>query len=192
MLIGVTGGIGSGKSAVLREVEALGYPVYDTDAEAKRLIRETPAIREALTALFGEQTFADGNYQTRHVAAEVFAKPHLLQRLNAIVHPTVSDDLKRWAANKHLAFVESAILFEACLDKMCDGVCIVTAPEEVRIERVIRRSGNTQTAEDIRRRIQAQEKNIPHSAAHLLTLCNDGKQSLTTLANEILTFAQTL
>ena len=192
MLIGVTGGIGSGKSAVLREIQALGYPVYDTDAHAKRLICETPAIREALTALFGEETFADNVYQTRHVAAQVFVDPALLQRLNAIVHPAVGDDLKRWAENKPLAFVESAVLFEAALDKQCDAICIVTAPEDIRIERVIRRSGNTQTADDIRRRIQAQEANVPHAVVPVLRLDNDGSRSLSELADQLITFAQTL
>ena len=192
MIIGVTGGIGSGKSAVLREVQALGYPVYDTDAEAKRLIRDTPAIREALTALFGKKTFANGIYQTRHVAAEVFAKPQLLKQLNAIVHPVVGEDLKQWAADKPLVFVESAILYEAGLDTMCDGVCIVTAPEAVRIERVIRRSGNTQTAEEIRRRIRAQETNKPHVTTQVLMLSNDGTHSLNELANELINFAKTL
>ena len=192
MIIGVTGGIGSGKSAVLKEVEALGYPVYDTDAEAKRLIQEIPSIHESLTTLFGKQTFVDGIYQTRHVAAKVFAKPQLLKQLNAIVHPAVGDDLRQWAAGKPLAFVESAILFEAGLDKMCEGVCIVTAPENVRIERVIRRSGNTQTAEEIRRRIRAQQTNNQSTTKPVLLLNNDGTQSLSDLANEILTFAQTL
>lgn len=192
MLIGVTGGIGSGKSAVLREVSSFGYPVYDTDAQAKRLICETPPIREALTALFGEDTFAGNVYQTRHVAEQVFSNPALLQRLNAIVHPAVGDDLKRWAADKPLAFVESAVLFEAALDKQCDAVCIVTAPEDIRIERVIHRSGNTQTAEDIRRRIRAQEANVPHTAVPVLKLDNDGSRSLRELADQLLTFAQTL
>lgn len=192
MLIGVTGGIGSGKSAVLREVQAFGCPVYDTDAEAKRLISETPDIREALTALFGKQTFAGGIYQTRHVASQVFANPQLLQRLNAIVHPAVGDDLRQWAADKPLAFVESAILFEAGMDKMCQGVCIVTAPEDIRIQRVISRSGNTQTADEIRRRIRAQVANKPQATTPLLVLNNDGTRSLRELADELINFAKTL
>lgn len=192
MLIGVTGGIGSGKSAILREVQALGFPVYDTDAEAKRLIAETPAIRKSLTALFGEQTFADGIYQTRHVAAKVFAEPQLLQRLNAVVHPAVGDDLKQWATDKPMAFVESAILFEAGMDRLCQGLCIVTAPEDIRIRRVISRSGNTQTEEDIRRRIRAQETNKPHTTTPVLLLNNDGTRSLSELANELINFAKAL
>lgn len=192
MLIGVTGGIGSGKSAVLREVSSFGYPVYDTDAQAKRLISETPAIREALTALFGEQTFADGIYQTRHVASQVFANPQLLQRLNAIIHPAVGDDLKQWSSDKPLAFVESAILFEAGMDKHCQGVCIVSAPEDIRIRRVISRSGNTQTTDDIRKRIRAQEANKPQTTMPLLVLNNDGTRSLRELADELINFAKTL
>ncbi|MBP5658908.1 MAG: dephospho-CoA kinase [Paludibacteraceae bacterium] len=93
MIIGVTGGIGSGKSTVLRAVARQGYRVYDCDREAKRIILEDDRVRKQMIALFGEEVYKDGVYQTSLVAAEVFANPDKLQQLNAIVHPAVAEDI---------------------------------------------------------------------------------------------------
>ena len=99
MLIGLTGGIGSGKSTIAQQLRAMGYAVYDTDSQAKRLIQSDPHVREQITALFGTEVYQDGVYQTALVAQRVFADPVLLSRLNAIVHPAVRADILRWSSS---------------------------------------------------------------------------------------------
>ena len=93
MIIGITGGIGSGKSVIAKQLRKMGYSVYDTDSEAKRIIVEDATVREQMTALFGEEVYQDGVYQTSFVAQQVFADKNLLAKLNAIVHPAVKADI---------------------------------------------------------------------------------------------------
>ena len=93
MIIGITGGIGSGKSVIAKQLRQMGYEVYDTDSEAKRLIVEDANVRKQITALFGEEVYQDGVYQTALVAQKVFADQTLLAHLNAIVHPAVHQDI---------------------------------------------------------------------------------------------------
>ena len=148
-LIGITGGIGSGKSTIARRFELEGFPVYYTDREAKRLIEQTPALQAQIAALLGEDVFAHGKYQTALVAKRVFADEALLSKLNAVVHPAVKEDLLRWKQahnDKEKVYVESAILFESGLNELCDKVLCVTAPEEVCIARVMARDGVTEAA----------------------------------------------
>ena len=97
MLIGITGGIGSGKSTITKQLCKMGYAVYDTDSEAKRLIVEDITVRQQIEQLLGKEVYADGVYQTALVAQRVFADKSLLAQLNAIVHPTVKADILRWA-----------------------------------------------------------------------------------------------
>ncbi len=104
MIIGLTGGIGSGKSTIAKQLRTMGYAVYDTDSEAKRLIVEDTHVREQMEQLFGKEVYADGVYQTALVAQRVFASPPfrgeseggLLTQLNNIVHPAVRADILRW------------------------------------------------------------------------------------------------
>lgn len=146
-LIGITGGIGSGKSYYARKRAAEGFPVYDSDAEAKRIVENNPEVREAIIALLGEGAFRNGKYQPKYVIGKVFDEQSgapLLQRLNAIIHPAVLADLQEWKTahgDAETLFVESAILFESGLNELCDEVVCITAPEEVRIARVMARDG---------------------------------------------------
>jgi len=146
-LIGITGGIGSGKSYYARKRAAEGFPVYDSDAEAKRIVENNPEVREAIIALLGEGAFRNGKYQPKYVIGKVFDEQSgapLLQRLNAIIHPAVLADLQEWKTahrDAETLFVESAILFESGLNELCDEVICITAPEEVRIARVMARDG---------------------------------------------------
>ena len=107
MIIGITGGIGSGKSTIARQLRAMGYAVYDTDSEAKRLIVEDAHVRQKMEQLFGREVYADGVYQTALVAQRVFTNKSLLAQLNAIVHPAVKADIRRWTTNDHLSSTES-------------------------------------------------------------------------------------
>ena len=97
MIIGLTGGIGSGKSTIAKQLRQMGYAVYDTDSEAKRLIVEDAAVRKQMIPLFGSDVYKDGIYQTAFVAQRVFTDKSLLAQLNAIVHPAVRADILRWA-----------------------------------------------------------------------------------------------
>ena len=194
MIIGITGGIGSGKSVIAKQLRQMGHEVYDTDSEAKRLIVEDTHVREQITALFGPEAYKDGVYQTAFVAQQVFADKNLLAKLNAIVHPAVkadiiskfrslgvlSEPLKR---NSGLFFIECAILFQAGFDVLCDKVVAVTAPEDIRLERVIARDHSEMNK--VRARMKAQEADKDLARADII-INNDGQVSIRTLCEEIL------
>lgn len=201
MIIGVTGGIGSGKSTVLRAVAQRGYRVYDCDAEAKRIIVENPAVRRQMIALFGEQVYKDGKYQTQYVAARVFADKSKLERLNAIVHPAVMEDIRIQNSDvrcqkSDVLFVESAILVSSGIDKLCDVVVTVTAPEDVRVERVLRRAteqGKPTTAAEVRARIRSQQSAVSGLADEGISgmeLNNDGSTPIVELADRLIAIAR--
>lgn len=155
--VGVTGGIGSGKSTVCRLLAERGVPVYDSDSEAKRLMGEDPMLRAALIEAFGSETFRGGVLNRRYLADTVFRDRERLGRLEALVHPCVKRDFERWAA-EHAAepyvVLECAILYESGMDAAVDRVVAVVAPEELRFVRVNARDGAS--AEEIRRRMAAQ------------------------------------
>lgn len=152
--VGITGGIGSGKSTVCRLFAARGVAVYDSDAAAKRLM--AGPLREAVEARFGQESYRDGVLDRRYLADIVFCDREALQALDAIVHPAVMRDFEAWASEQQGDYVvlESAILFEAGLEKSVDLTVAVLAPEKLRIERTCRRDGTD--AESVRRRIAAQ------------------------------------
>lgn len=156
MKVGITGGIGSGKSTVCRLFAQKGIAVYDSDAAAKLLMQEDGALRRQLAGRFGEGTFRDGVLDRAYLAGIVFADPQALADLNALVHPVVMRDFDAWAARQEGSYVilESAILFEAGLEGCVDKTVAVLAPRELRIERTCRRDGCG--ADQVVRRIAAQ------------------------------------
>lgn len=156
MKVGITGGIGSGKSTVCRLFAQKGIAVYDSDAAAKRLMQEDGALRRQLAGRFGEGTFRNGVLDRAYLAGIVFADPQALADLNALVHPVVMRDFDAWAARQDGSYVilESAILFEAGLEGCVDKTVAVLAPRELRIERTCRRDGCG--ADQVVRRIAAQ------------------------------------
>lgn len=144
LIIGITGGIGSGKSTLSHLLRAEGYSVYDTDLEARRLQNEHSAMRKKLTDMFGKDIYTDQGLNRSALGKIVFAKPELLGKLNAIVHPLVMEDFNSWVMNRYpkkMLFIESAILYESGFNKLVDLVILITASEEVRIERVMKRDG---------------------------------------------------
>ncbi len=162
-IIGITGGIGSGKSYIAAQMAAAGYRVYDTDKEAKRLIVEDSELRAQIVALLGAEVYEGDIYRTDIVASRVFANPELLQQLNALVHPAVQRDIERLSAKRSFSaavfqrsglLIESALLFESGLDQLCDRVMVVTASEEVRIARTMARDHCTE--KQVRDRMAAQ------------------------------------
>ena len=194
MTIGITGGIGSGKSTIAKQLRTMGYAVYDTDSEAKRLIVEDAHVRQQIEQLFGSEVYKDGVYQTALVAQRVFADHSLLAQLNAIVHPAVRSDIERRVSGhasresrvenqKNLFFIECAILYQAGFDSLCDKVVVVTAPEEIRLERVMKRDSST--IEKVRARMRAQETENDIPRADIL-INNNGKTPISTLCKEII------
>ena len=188
--VGITGGIGSGKSRIAQELAKRGFVVYDCDREAKRIIEEDASVQKAIIELLGEEAFTERGYNTAYVAKHVFAEPELLSRLNAIVHPAVKEDLIRTKPD----IVESAILFEAGLDKLCDSIIVVEAPEEVRIARVIARDykgeATADNIEKVRARMCAQKENgqwtMDNRQKRIYQITNDGKASTESIVTEIL------
>lgn len=197
MVIGITGGIGSGKSTLSRELVKRGYTVYDCDREAKRIIDKNKEVQAAIIKLLGEEAFVNGVYNTAYVAKRVFAQKELLERLNQIVHPAVKADIIRHSPlsgsaespliNPPFLFLESAILFESGFDTLCDRIIVIDAPEEIRIARVIARDfhglNTTANIEKVRARIRTQH---PHTGD--LTIINDGQHPISELAEEIIKF----
>lgn len=209
MLVGITGGIGSGKSTIVQVLAARGYAVYDCDREAKRIIVENAEVRKAIIALLGTEAFVPspqhpftGSYNTSYVSQRVFAEPELLQQLNAIVHPAVKEDIRVQSSEvrvqnseSSVLFVESAILFEAGIDSLCDRVVVVEAPEEVRLQRTIERDYHGDATEEhidkVRARMRAQQfrpSDEQKASKKVLTINNDGRTSISDLANEIIQF----
>ena len=198
-IVGLTGGIGSGKSYIARALAKRGFTVYDCDREAKRIIAQNHDVQAAIIELLGKEAFVNGKYNTAYVAKRVFAEPKLLEGLNKIVHPAVGKDIKDirdLRDSKEVLFVESAILLESGLDQLCDKVVVVTAPEETRIARTIGRDykgyATPENIDKVRARIRAQ-KEIPASTevpqGRMLTVVNDDASILSRIIDRISDFA---
>jgi dephospho-CoA kinase len=141
-LVGITGGIGSGKSLVVRIFSHLGVPAYDADSRAKALMQHNPTLKAKIIALFGEASYPDGQLDRAFIASKAFHQPDLLQQLNAAVHPEVAKDFAQWVSEKsHHPYLlkEAALLFEAGSYQVLDSIILVTAPVEVRVARVLER-----------------------------------------------------
>jgi len=145
MIIGLTGGIGSGKSTVAAMFKELGVPVYDSDQRAKYLMNTSKVIHDQLVALLGEEAFKDGTLNRSYIAGKVFNDAELLAKLNNIVHPAVRQDFIDWSNDQDANYViqETALLFENKAQELYDDVILVTAPKEVRINRVLDRDNTT-------------------------------------------------
>lgn len=144
-IIACTGGIGSGKSAIVEAFAALGIPAYDCDSRTKALYRTDAELAARIVQLLGGDILdAEGHLDTKRMAARVFSDSALLERLEAIVHPAVAEDFRRWASGQQsdIVILESAILQQKpFFDKFADYIITVSAPEEVRLQRVMARDG---------------------------------------------------
>ncbi len=139
--IGITGGIGAGKSLVAEIIKAMGYPVYNSDERAKELTESNPKIKEGLIHLFGEEIYQNGTLNKFALAQAIFSDDSLREKVNALIHPIVREDFNLWtlAQNNSLVFNESAILFETGSFKNFDAIILVYAPKELRIKRIMKR-----------------------------------------------------
>jgi dephospho-CoA kinase len=177
--VGLTGGIGSGKSLICSILEKLRVPVYYADAEAKRLMNNDPVLKTQIMDLFGDKAYSRGSIDRKYLAGLVFGNGELLASLNYVVHPAVREDFKRWAdLQKGVPYVveEAAILFESGAHRELDQAVLVYAPVEVRISRVMERDGCDR--ESVLRRMdhQLSEEELKKLADHVIV--NDGQQML--------------
>lgn len=154
--LGVTGGIGSGKTTVCRIFKVLGVPVFVADIEARRLMNTDHAIRREINAIAGEDLYTTGELDRKELARIIFNRPELLRQVNASVHPAILRIFDEWAGKSEAPYVimEAAILFEAKADVLVDRVAAISAPVEERIARVMGR--NDLSREEVLERINNQ------------------------------------
>ncbi|PST44791.1 dephospho-CoA kinase [Riemerella anatipestifer] len=145
-IIGLTGGIGSGKSTAAHFIEKMGYPVYYSDARAKAIVNDDPTLKNAIINLLGKEAYTtDGTYNRKWVAEQVFDNKDLLEKLNQIIHPAVKQDFETWVSQQNTKFVfkETALLFELKLHQSCYQSVLVTSEDNLRIKRVMDRDQKT-------------------------------------------------
>ncbi len=180
MIVGLTGGIGAGKTTVAKLFESLHIPIYYADVRAKALYTEDPSLKLAVIDLVGERAYlSDGSLDRSFLAAQVFSDKHLLDGLNGLVHPAVARDFEKWYEKHQKApyvLREAAILFESGAYRDCSFVINVSAPVDVRIQRVIVRDNSE--AEAVKERMANQwteEQRLMHAD---FVIHNDGSESL--------------
>ena len=145
-IIGLTGGIGSGKSTVAGFIEELGFPVYYSDVRAKEIVNDNENLKNEISKLLGENAYDEsGRYNRKYVADLVFNNDELLKQLNGLIHPAVKLNFENWVASQKTEFVfkETALLFELKLNEGCYKSILVTADDNIRIKRVMDRDGKT-------------------------------------------------
>nr|WP_297309431.1 dephospho-CoA kinase [uncultured Flavobacterium sp.] len=156
-IIGLTGGIGSGKSTIMKYIESLGYKVYYSDEAGKKVMLQKEVIDKVVSLLGKEVLFDDGNLNRKVIAEKVFSNKEKLSQLNAIIHPAVARDFEVFVSKleeNEIVVKESALLFETKMDESCDITILVTAPENIRIQRVIQRDAISEF--EVKQRIKNQ------------------------------------
>jgi len=177
--IGITGGIGSGKSVVSRLLEIMGIPVYIADVESKRLTATDPLIRRELISLLGEEVYQNGNLNKALLANYIFSDPIHAQKVNHIIHPQVKKDFRQWVfSHSHCDIIamEAAILIEAGFANEVDHIVMVYAPLELRIARATKRDKSSREATI--KRIQSQMSDEDKQAMATYTIFNDNTQPI--------------
>ncbi|WP_445956087.1 dephospho-CoA kinase [Yeosuana sp.] len=145
IIVGLTGGIGSGKTTVAKMFQSLGIPVYIADEEAKKIMNSSKIIKRKLIELFGENAYLKGQLNKPFIASSIFNNKLLLEKMNAIIHPKVASHFKKWAQKQDAPYVinETAILFENNSYKNHDLIITVTASKELKIKRLLNRDDTT-------------------------------------------------
>lgn len=178
--VGITGGIGSGKTTISRIFTLLGVPVYDADTRAKELMTDNAKVRNQVIELLGTESYtSDGQLERKFIGQKIFNDQSLRNQLDSIVHPAVHQDFHQWAEthpDSPYVLDEAALIFESGGFKHLDKIILVTAPVEVRIDRVMNR--NSMKKETVLRRIEAQwedKKKLPLSD---FVIVNDNRSPL--------------
>ena len=145
-VIGLTGGIGSGKTTVSKMFKSLGVPVYNADLEAKKLMQSSFELKQKIKQLLGNQAYNGNQINKAFISKNIFNNPKLLAKMNALVHPEVAKHYKHWLSKQSAIYVvkEVAILFEIGAQDEFDYILTVTAPESLRIQRLIQRDQTTE------------------------------------------------
>lgn len=181
LLIGVTGGIGSGKSTVCKIFEALGISVYYADDRGKTLMVENPKLVEHIIAEFGRESYTNtGQLDRAHLAKMVFPNPERLEKLNSFVHPAVADDFEKWVfanQDKDYLLKEAALLYEIGSYKALDASICVMAPKGVRTQRVLLRDAQ-RTVEQVEQIIERQTNDVTRRKLSDYRVDNDGTKLL--------------
>lgn len=187
MKIGITGGIGSGKSYVCNLLKQRGLPVYNCDDEAKRLMTESPIIRHQLTALIGENAYRNNELNKPVIAEYLFANAENAEKVNGIVHPVVKQDFENWTKEQTTPIViqECALLFESGFSDTVDVTVEIYAPKEIRLERAMKRDNATQQQVEARMASQMDEEEKRAQANYCII--NDGKADLNAQIEELFT-----
>tara|TARA_R110000868_G_scaffold78949_1_gene224843 strand:- start:30 stop:608 length:579 start_codon:yes stop_codon:yes gene_type:complete len=179
-VIGITGGIGSGKTTTCEIFEQLGAPVYYADKRAKELMATDHNLKNKIIQAFGEQVFSGGQLNRAYLARQVFRSKEKLSVINGLVHPAVANDFDEWLEEhkgEKYVLKEAAILFESGAYQDVDITILVIAPEEVRLERVISRDDSTREEVLSRMKNQWNQERKVKLADHIIN--NDGLQLLT-------------
>jgi dephospho-CoA kinase len=157
--IGITGGIGSGKSTVAGIFSVLGIPVYNSDDASKRLMPEDENLKRNIIASFGESSYVNGMLNRKYLAAQVFENSKKLALLNSLVHPATINDARQWMEKQKSVYVikEAALIFESGSNEFLDFVIGVQSPRELRIERALKRDNVTRGEIEARMKLQIDE-----------------------------------
>lgn len=176
--IGLTGGIGSGKTTIAHMLEAMSYPVYYSDLRSKELCDHDEGIRSQLILLCGDKAYEDGQLNRPYLSECIFSNPELRLKVNEIIHPVVRKDFEDWTFKQtsSLIFNEAAILFETGAYEQFDAVVLVCAPTSQRIERVMLRDLSTKSS--VEQRIESQWTDEQKRALTGLCIENDGSRPL--------------
>ncbi|MDG2152383.1 MAG: dephospho-CoA kinase [Crocinitomicaceae bacterium] len=185
--IGLTGGIGSGKTFIANILEKMGYPVFYSDKRAKELSNQHPEIQEKLKGIFGNEIYVNGTLNVTFLSNKIFTSPDLRETVNSIIHPVVRNDFNKWTegySNHSLVFNEAAILFETKAFKNFDANILVYAPQDIKIQRLLQR--DEVSKETILTKMNTQwgdSKKMSLTRHHIL---NDGKTPILNQIEEIL------
>ena len=184
--IGITGGIGAGKSLVAEIIKAMGYPVYNSDERAKELTESNPKIKEGLIHLIGEEIYQNGTLNKFALAQAIFSDESLREKVNALIHPIVREDFNLWALaqNNSLVFNESAILFETGSFKIFDAIILVSAPKEIRIKRIMKRDNCSEN--EVLKRMNSQFSDEEKYQLTEFRVLNDGQTPLLAQVEKII------
>ena len=186
-IIGITGGIGSGKSIVSRLLRLMSIPVYDCDSEAKRLMLYSTEIRTELINAVGSEVYQEnGELNRAYLAEYMFGNEARIAQINGIVHPIVRNDFKRWVKqlDRKIVAVESAILLEAKMETDVDAIWLVSAPVNMRMQRTILRDSSNEEA--VRNRMKSQQDEQEYARQANKIIYNDGSRSLIQQIKELL------
>lgn len=186
-LIGITGGIGAGKSVVSRMLRLKGYEVYDCDSRARWLMENDPSIFDPLIGRFGsEAMMPEGRLNRQYIASRVFKSEEDRLWLNRLVHEAVKKDLVIWRdGHEDVCFVESAIIVSSGLDKICDRIWLVDAPEPMRKQRALCRGGISERDLTLRMKVQSNEfASLPQDRTDIID--NSGNRSLISQIDNLL------